>query len=376
LIPSGGVQRGAGSRTRCPDTLRDLCSDSQCQDKTPVLGIVERGGKVRTIVIPSRKKKALQSEVRKHVEAGAIGLLDGFYYSSMSLPQLRKSFAQEPIPDPLTRTFAAFHRTLDVRVSELVNCDPLQSSVFSDSAFVIFRDLNTAICFAQDFMRDLISFRVPVRMGIGRGTFRGLRLTTDISDEVRRHSSQFLGTGVIRAVKAESCGLKGLRIFIHPESKIIETWPGDLCAGAQDGHQGKLSTPVIHKLNYLWHDPDFTPRADGPQTSDDANDELVNTVTEMMYEAPSGTEAQYQQTLAAMRRMHDACRRRPHASNTANNARSRLPLSRSSQGVCQRAVDCSAVSQLPSRTPNFFTPLTQRIPAARSGLRRPQSAAS
>jgi transposase-like protein len=41
------------------------------KDKTPVLGIVERGGKVRTIVIPNRKKKALQSEVRKHVEAGA-----------------------------------------------------------------------------------------------------------------------------------------------------------------------------------------------------------------------------------------------------------------------------------------------------------------
>lgn len=130
---------------------------------------------------------------------GAIGLLDGFYYSSMSLAHLRESFAQEPIPDPLTRTFAAFHRTLDIRISELVNCDPVQSVVFSDSAFVVFRDLNTAICFAQDFMRDLISFRVPIRMGIGRGTFRGLRLTTDISDEVRRHSSQFLGTGVIRA---------------------------------------------------------------------------------------------------------------------------------------------------------------------------------
>src|ERR1700676_492085 len=41
------------------------------KDKTPVLGIVERGGKVRTIVIPSRKKKALQSEVKKHVEAGS-----------------------------------------------------------------------------------------------------------------------------------------------------------------------------------------------------------------------------------------------------------------------------------------------------------------
>src|SRR5208337_3077186 len=41
------------------------------KDKTAVMGILERGGKVRTVVIPNRKKKALQAEVRKHVEAGS-----------------------------------------------------------------------------------------------------------------------------------------------------------------------------------------------------------------------------------------------------------------------------------------------------------------
>jgi hypothetical protein len=35
------------------------------------MGIMERGGKVRTVVVPNRKKHALQAEVRKHVEAGA-----------------------------------------------------------------------------------------------------------------------------------------------------------------------------------------------------------------------------------------------------------------------------------------------------------------
>jgi transposase-like protein len=41
------------------------------KDKTPVLGIIERGGKVRTVVVPNRKKKTLQAEVKKHVEAGS-----------------------------------------------------------------------------------------------------------------------------------------------------------------------------------------------------------------------------------------------------------------------------------------------------------------
>src|SRR5437879_12110148 len=44
------------------------------KDKTAVMGILERGGKIRTSVVPSRRKKVLQDEVRKHVTAG--GALD------------------------------------------------------------------------------------------------------------------------------------------------------------------------------------------------------------------------------------------------------------------------------------------------------------
>src|SRR5438477_345815 len=41
------------------------------KDKTAVMGILERGGRVRTSVVPNVKKKTLQAEVRKHVEAGS-----------------------------------------------------------------------------------------------------------------------------------------------------------------------------------------------------------------------------------------------------------------------------------------------------------------
>ena len=41
------------------------------KDKTAVMGILERGGKVRATVVPSRRKTVLQEEVRKHVTAGA-----------------------------------------------------------------------------------------------------------------------------------------------------------------------------------------------------------------------------------------------------------------------------------------------------------------
>jgi transposase-like protein len=39
--------------------------------KTAVIGLLERGGKVRTQVIPNRKRPTIQAEVRKHVEPGS-----------------------------------------------------------------------------------------------------------------------------------------------------------------------------------------------------------------------------------------------------------------------------------------------------------------
>jgi transposase-like protein len=41
------------------------------KDKTAVMGISERGSKVKTIVVENRKNSALLSEVKKHIEAGA-----------------------------------------------------------------------------------------------------------------------------------------------------------------------------------------------------------------------------------------------------------------------------------------------------------------
>jgi transposase-like protein len=41
------------------------------KDKTAVMGILERGGDVRLAVVPNRRKKALQDQIRHHVSAGA-----------------------------------------------------------------------------------------------------------------------------------------------------------------------------------------------------------------------------------------------------------------------------------------------------------------
>lgn len=44
---------------------------SGAKDKIPVMGMLERGGDVRTTVVSSTKKKVLQKEIKKHVQAGS-----------------------------------------------------------------------------------------------------------------------------------------------------------------------------------------------------------------------------------------------------------------------------------------------------------------
>lgn len=62
-------------------------------DKTAVMGIVERGGKVRTVVVANRKKKALQAEVRNHVEAGSALYTDAL----LSYDGLEREYAHQVI---------------------------------------------------------------------------------------------------------------------------------------------------------------------------------------------------------------------------------------------------------------------------------------
>ena len=63
------------------------------KDKTAVLGILERGGKVKTTVINDRKKKTLHAEVNKHVEAGSALYTDAL----MSYDGLAGQYAHQVI---------------------------------------------------------------------------------------------------------------------------------------------------------------------------------------------------------------------------------------------------------------------------------------
>src|ERR1035437_10235380 len=63
------------------------------KDKTAVMGILERGGQICTIVIPNRKKQELQTEVKKHVQAGSALYTDAL----LSYDGLESDYAHQVI---------------------------------------------------------------------------------------------------------------------------------------------------------------------------------------------------------------------------------------------------------------------------------------
>ena len=63
------------------------------KDKTAVMGILERAGRVKTTVVANRKKAALQSEVKKHVEAGSVLYTDAL----LSYEELAGQYAHKVV---------------------------------------------------------------------------------------------------------------------------------------------------------------------------------------------------------------------------------------------------------------------------------------
>src|SRR5947209_6898972 len=75
------------------------------KDKTAVVGFVERGGKVQTAVVENRRKKILQGEVKKRVEAGSALYTDEL----LSYDGLESDYAHKVINHAVAYVDGAVH---------------------------------------------------------------------------------------------------------------------------------------------------------------------------------------------------------------------------------------------------------------------------
>ncbi len=69
---------GGAARFMHADRRKRMITERGAKDKTAVMGILERGGKVRAEVVGNRKKHLLETKVRAHVKAGSAIYSDNF----------------------------------------------------------------------------------------------------------------------------------------------------------------------------------------------------------------------------------------------------------------------------------------------------------
>jgi transposase-like protein len=84
---------GGAARNMHAAKRRRVITARGFRDKVPVVGILERGGRVHANVIPNRKKKALHTEIKTHVAAGSAIYTDAL----MSYIGLNENFAHQVV---------------------------------------------------------------------------------------------------------------------------------------------------------------------------------------------------------------------------------------------------------------------------------------
>lgn len=197
--------------------------------------------------------------------------------------------------------FVRFSNVLDRHVFNEGFTGGVQAMLFSDCAFLVYENSLGATVGASDLMRCFITRGVPVRMGLGKGTFYDMEYMTSTTAAQSRvvSKSRFYGTAVVNAHAAESCGGKGMRIFLH------QSLEEDLSLVRQRVRPMKLRRSfkgVRYELDYL-HEQ----QPAGAEPSEDEKDRALFAKVALLKNPswPKRVLHQYTETHAAMNRMRE-----------------------------------------------------------------------
>jgi transposase-like protein len=138
------------------------------KDRTAVMGIVQRGGKVKAMVVPNRKKSALQAEVRKHVEAGSALYTDAL----LSYNGLEGDYAHKAIDHAVAYVDGAVHTNTLENFWALLKRS-ISGTYVSVEPFHLFRYLDEQ-SFRYNFRKDMDDFD---RFKLAASQMVGKRLT-------------------------------------------------------------------------------------------------------------------------------------------------------------------------------------------------------
>lgn len=165
---------------------------------------------------------------------------------------------------------------------------PTLSMVFSDCAYAVFERAEDAERFAISAMRSFVRNDMPVRMGLAYGSFQAYEFATEtLPSGGRLSAAPFMGTAVIDAYRAESSGVKGLRVLVHPSFYLTT---GDRHTELVPLPKAEQSTEAVGELN--WYDLRL-------------RHAIRRHVRGMMRAAPEHARVHYDRTLCFVRRMEE-----------------------------------------------------------------------
>jgi len=200
---------------------------------------------------------------------------------------------------------SSFHNILDQMVHEFtLMTNSIQAMSFSDCAFVLVGNSYLSAEFAVELMQHYIRAFVPVRMGIAAGTFWPGRQSSDVAGGTVISRNIFYGTAIVRAHRAESNGLAGMRIFLHESLNGVPSF-GPRPVLRFD----KPANGVFGELSYLYDQHQYrNVSVRGDAETDDMTlwvhaSDLRDSVEK---KARPRVHQQYAQTLAALNRMRVA----------------------------------------------------------------------
>lgn len=152
--------------------------------------------------------------------------------------------------DQLVPRFRGFHKAVSSQINEHLRRDS-KAIVFSDSVFVTLYRLPDIMGFARGLMWRFLSNRIPARIAIAQGSFSTLRFASDIAGDAAIYSTQFLGTGVVKAYQAERA-VKGIAISLD---ESVMPFIGDLQLGEVfQLPEPQGSVPAVG--NFIYHGTD------------------------------------------------------------------------------------------------------------------------
>jgi transposase-like protein len=155
---------GGKTRNMHKDKKARVITGTGGKDKTIVMGMLERGGNVRAIVLDDRKKKTLQANLKEHVEAGAAIFTDEL----KSYDGLEDNFQHQVINHAVEYVNGNVHTNAMENFWSLLKRG-LHGTYISVEPFHLFRYIDEqAFRFNDRKMTDAERFDIGVREIVGK----------------------------------------------------------------------------------------------------------------------------------------------------------------------------------------------------------------